>query len=386
MTKKICIITGTRAEYGLLRPLIDKINLSNYFELKLVATAMHLSPEFGLTYKLIEADGFIIDKKIEILLSSDTAVGISKSVGLAIISFSEYFSEETPDMVIVLGDRFEIFSVVAAATLAKIPVAHVHGGETTEGAYDEAFRHCISKMSYLHFTSTEEYKMRVIQLGEDPSRVFNVGALGVENIKRLSLININTLEDYINFKLDKPYGLVTFHAVTLETSTSESQVYELLMALDSFPNMKFLITKGNSDNNGRIINSLLENYYEKNKERVRLFTSMGQIAYLSAMKHCSMVLGNSSSGIIEAPTFNIPTINIGDRQKGRIQANSIINCNSKKDAIIESIKKALNADYINSLNSIFNPYDGGDTSSQIMDILIKVLNSPINLKKKFYDL
>ena len=386
MTKKICIITGTRAEYGLLRPLIDKINLSNDFELKLVATAMHLSLEFGLTYKLIEADGFIIDKKIEILLSSDTAVGISKSVGLAIISFSEYFSEETPDLVIVLGDRFEIFSVVTSATLAKIPVAHVHGGETTEGAYDEAFRHCISKMSYLHFTSTEEYKRRVIQLGEDPSRVFNVGALGVENIKRLSLIDVNTLEDHINFKLDKPYGLVTFHAVTLETSTSESQVCELLMALDSFPNMKFLITKGNSDSNGRIINSLLEDYSEKNKDRIKLFTSMGQIAYLSAMKHCSMVLGNSSSGIIEAPTFNIPTINIGDRQKGRIQTKSIINCTSKKDAIIESIKKALNVDYINSLNSIVNPYDGGDTSCKIMDILIKVLHSPINLKKKFYDL
>jgi len=386
MTKKICIITGTRAEYGLLRPLIDKINLSNDFELKLVATAMHLSLEFGLTYKLIEADGFIIDKKIEILLSSDTAVGISKSVGLAIISFSEYFSEETPDLVIVLGDRFEIFSVVTAATLAKIPVAHVHGGETTEGAYDEAFRHCISKMSYLHFTSTEEYKRRVIQLGEDPSRVFNVGALGVENIKRLSLIDVNTLEDHINFKLDKPYGLVTFHAVTLETSTSESQVCELLMALDSFPNMKFLITNGISDSNGRIINSLLEDYSEKNKDRIKLFTSMGQIAYLSAMKHCSMVLGNSSSGIIEAPTFNIPTINIGDRQKGRIQTKSIINCTSKKDAIIESIKKALNVDYINSLNSIVNPYDGGDTSCKIMDILIKVLHSPINLKKKFYDL
>jgi len=386
MAKKICIITGTRADYGLLRPLIDKINLSNDFELKLVATAMHLSPEFGLTYKLIEADGFIIDKKIEILLSSDTSVGISKSVGLAIISFSEYFSEETPDLVIVLGDRFEIFSVVTAATLAKIPVAHIHGGETTEGAYDEGFRHCISKMSYLHFTSTEEYKRRVIQLGEDPSRVFNVGALGVENIKNLSLFDINTLENWLNFKLDKPYGLVTFHSVTLETSTSESQVCELLMALDSFPNMKFLITKGNSDSNGRIINSLLEDYYEKNKDRVKLFISMGQIAYLSAMKYCSVVLGNSSSGIIEAPTFNIPTINIGDRQKGRIQAKSIINCTSEKDAIIKSIKKAQNADYINSLNSTVNPYDGGDTSSKIMDILIKALHSPINLKKKFYDL
>lgn len=384
MKKKICIVTGTRSEYGLLKPLIDKIN-NNNFELKLIATGMHLSPEFGMTYKFIEKDGYIIDKKIEILLSSDTPAGISKSMGLALISFSDYFNEENPHMVIILGDRFETFSVAAAATLAKIPIAHIHGGETTEGAYDEAFRHCISKMSYLHFTSTEEYRKRVIQLGEDPSRVFNVGALGIENIKNLPLIDINALEHQLNFKLDKPYGLVTFHSVTLETDTSKNQVCELLKALDSFPNMKFLITKGNSDSSGRIINNILEDYCEKNKKRVKLFTSMGQIAYLSAMKHCSIVLGNSSSGIIEAPTFNIPTINIGGRQKGRIQAKSIINCNPNKDDIIASIKKALNVEYINSLKSIINPYDGGDTSCKIINILIKILNSPINLKKKFYD-
>lgn len=386
MKKKICIITGTRSEYGLLKPLIDKINNSNYFELKLIATGMHLSSEFGMTYKFIEKDGYIIDKKIEILLSSDTPSGISKSMGLALISFSDYFNEENPHMVIILGDRFETFSVAAAATLAKIPIAHIHGGETTEGAYDEAFRHCISKMSYLHFTSTEEYRKRVIQLGEDPSRVFNVGALGIENIKNLPLIDLNALEHQLNFKLDKPYGLITFHSVTLETHTSDNQVCELLKALDSFPNMKFLITKGNSDSNGRIINNILEDYCDKNKHRVKLFTSMGQIAYLSAMKHCSIVLGNSSSGIIEAPTFNIPTINIGDRQKGRIQAKSIINCNPNKDDIIASIKKALNVEYINSLKSIVNPYDGGDTSCKIINILNKILNSSINLKKKFYDL
>lgn len=386
MRKKICIITGTRSEYGLLKPLIDKINNSDNFELKLVATGMHLSSEFGLTYKFIENDGYIIDKKIEILLSSDTSVGILKSMGLALISFSDYFSEENPHMVIVLGDRFETFSVAVTATLAKIPIAHIHGGETTEGAYDEAFRHCISKMSYLHFTSTEEYRRRVIQLGEDPSRVFNVGALGIENIKNLPLIDINTLEHQLNFKLDKPYGLVTFHSVTLETDTSKKQVCELLEALDIFPDMKFLITKGNSDSSGRIINNLLEDYCKKNEDRVKLFTSMGQTAYLSAMKHCSVVLGNSSSGIIEAPTFNIPTINIGDRQKGRIQAKSIINCNPNKDDIIASIKKAVNVEYINSLKPIINPYDGVDTSCKIMNILIKVLNSPINLKKKFYDL
>lgn len=386
MKKTICIVTATRSEYGLLKPLIDIINNCDYFILKLVVTGMHLSPEFGFTYKFIEKDGFIIDRKIEILLSSDTSVGISKSMGLSLISFSEYFSSESIDIVIVLGDRFEIFSAVTAATVSKIPVVHIHGGETTEGAYDESFRHCISKMSYLHFTSTEAHKKRVIQLGEDPSRVFNVGALGVENIKSLSPISLKDLENLISFKLDKPYGLVTFHPVTLESNSSETQVNELLKALESFPNMKFLITKSNCDTGGISINKILEDYCEKNKDKAKLFSSLGQIPYLSAMKYSSMVIGNSSSGIIEAPSFNIPTINIGDRQKGRVQSKSIINCNPNYSDIISSINKGLSTEFTNLIKVNLNPYDGVDTSSKILKIIYKTLQSPIDLKKKFYDL
>lgn len=386
MKKKLCIITATRAEYGLLRPLIDKIYNCNSFILNLVVTGMHLSPEFGYTYKFIESDGFKIDRKIETLLSSDTSVGISKSMALSLISFSEYFSDSNIDMLIVLGDRFEILSSVTAATIANIPVAHIHGGETTEGAYDESFRHCISKMSYLHFTSTESYRKRVIQLGEDPIRVFNVGALGVENIKNITPISLKNLETLLNFKLDKPYALVTFHPVTLENNSFEAQITDLLEALDSFPNMKFLITKSNCDTGGMSINNILENYCSKNKANAILFSSLGQTPYLSAMKYCSMVIGNSSSGIIEAPSFNIPTINIGNRQKGRLQSNSIINCNPTSSAIINSINQGLSPEFINSINIDSSPYDGGDTSSKILEIIYETLDSPIDLKKKFYDL
>ncbi|MBU3090463.1 UDP-N-acetylglucosamine 2-epimerase (hydrolyzing), partial [Clostridium gasigenes] len=327
MVKKICIVTGTRAEYGLLRPLIDKVNEDNDLELQLIATGMHLSPEFGMTYTNIIDDGHKINEKIEILLSSDTSVGISKSMGLATISFAEAFERLKPDIIVVLGDRYEIFSVCSAAVTAKIPIAHLHGGETTEGAFDEVFRHCITKMSYLHFTSTEEYRKRVIQLGENPNRVFNVGAIGVENIVSLDLLEKREIEKSIGFTLDKPFGLVTFHPVTLENNTSEYQFRELLKALDEMDGMKFIITKANSDSDGRVINKMIDEYEKDNKDKIIAFTSMGYLRYLSAMKYCNSVIGNSSSGIIEAPSFNKPTINIGDRQKGRMQAESVINCN-----------------------------------------------------------
>lgn len=386
MKKTICVVTGTRAEYGLLKPLIKKINNSSSLILNLVVTGMHLSPEFGYTYKFIENDQIKINKKIETLLSSDTSVGISKSMGLSLISFSEYFSSEKFDMLIVLGDRFEILSVATAATICHIPICHIHGGETTEGAYDESFRHCISKMSYLHFTSTELYRKRVIQLGENPNRVFNVGALGVENIKNISLMSLNSLENLLNFKLDKPYALVTFHPVTLENSTFEYQINELLKALDSFPNMKFLITKSNCDTGGTSINKILENYCSNNESNAILFSSLGQTAYLSAMSYASMVIGNSSSGIIEAPSFNIPTINIGNRQKGRFQSSSTINCNPISSEIISSIIKGLSNEFRQSLINTINPYEGYNTSTNILKIIEETLNSNIDLKKNFYDL
>ncbi|MBU3105437.1 UDP-N-acetylglucosamine 2-epimerase [Clostridium gasigenes] len=386
MKKKVCIVTSTRADYSLLKPLISKFDIALDFNLNLVVTGMHLSYEFGATYNIIESDGFKIDKKIEILLSSDTKVGISKSMGLAIISFSEYFNETCPDILIVLGDRFEIFAIVSAANIANIPVAHLHGGETTEGAYDEAFRHCITKMSYLHFTSTKEYSKRVIQLGENPIRVFNVGSIGVENIKTLPLLSLQELESCIDFKLDLPYGLITYHPVTLEKSSPKNQVYELLDALANFSNMKFLITKGNCDTNGREINNILEKYSKINNENFKFFTSLGEVPYLSSMKYSSLVIGNSSSGILEAPSFKIPTVNIGDRQKGRIQAESIINSEPNSSSITLAIKKSLSPEFKNTLQSIVNPYGGEDTCNKIINIITKFLNSTIDLKKTFYNI
>ena len=379
--KKVCVVTGTRAEYGLLKPLID-----NDLELQLIVTGMHLSPEFGMTYNEIIDDGYKVNEKIEILLSSDTPVGISKSMGLATISFAEAFERLKPDMLVVLGDRFEIFAVCSSAVVAKIPIAHLHGGETTEGAFDEAFRHSITKMSYLHFTSTDEYKKRVIQLGENPKRVFNVGAIGVENIIKMELMSKDELEKSIGFNLRDSFSLVTFHPVTLESSTSEEQIKEVLNALDSIDDMKYIITKANSDSDGRIINRFIDEYCNNNKEKVISFTSMGYKRYLSAMKYCDMVIGNSSSGIIEAPSFKKATINIGDRQKGRTQAKSIINCKPIKNQIVESINYAKSNKFKSVLNNVVNPYGNGETSEKIIIEIKKVLNNPIDIKKSFYNI
>lgn len=387
MKKNICIITGTRAEYGLLCPLIEKINKDDKLNLQLVVTGMHLSPEFGLTYKQIEEDGYKIDEKVEILLSSDTSIAISKSMGLAMISFSEVFDRLKPDMVVVLGDRYEIFSAVSVANISRIPVCHLHGGETTEGAFDENLRHSITKMSYLHFTSTEEYRKRVIQLGESRDRVFNVGAIGIENIKKMNLLSKEELEKSIDFKLDKKYAIVTFHPVTLENNTAKNQFKELLLSIDSTKDLKVIFTKANSDTDGRIINKMIDEFVLTDKERFISFTSMGSLRYLSAIKYSNVVIGNSSSGIVEVPSFNKPTINIGDRQKGRIQAKSIINCEPVKNDIEKAIDKALSDEFLENIKDIKNPYGDGNVSNKIMEKIKYFLeNDKINLKKKFYDL
>lgn len=383
--KKVCVVTGTRAEYGLLRPLIEKINKDNELTLQLVATGMHLSPEFGLTYREIEEAGFYIDEKIEILLSSDTSIGIAKSMGLAMISFSECFARLKPDMIVVLGDRYEIFSAVSAAVVARIPVTHLYGGETTEGAFDEAFRHSITKMSYLHFTSTEEYRQRVIQLGENPLRVFNVGALGIENIKTAALLSKQELENNIDFKMAEKTALVTFHPVTLENNTSQEQFKNLIDALDEVTDLKIIFTKANSDTDGRIINKMIDDYVSGHKEKAVSFTSMGQLKYLSAMKYASVIAGNSSSGIVEAPSFKVPTVNIGDRQKGRVQAKSIINCCPYKEDIYNSIMKALSCDFLMSIEKMNNPYGEGNVSGKVLAIIKENFKYGVDLKKSFYD-
>lgn len=385
MKKKICILTATRAEYGLLKPIIKKLNMTKGFEVCIVVTGAHLSTEFGLTYKEIEQDGIKIDEKIEIILSADTPSAISKSMGLAMISFADYFERLKPDMLVVLGDRYETLAIVAVAMNQRIPIAHLYGGETTEGAIDESIRHAITKLSYLHFTSTEEYRNRVIQLGENPERVFCVGAIGIENILNEELMSKSALEKSINYKLDKPYAMVTFHPVTLENNKSEEQVKALLDVFKLYKDMKFIFTKANADTNGRIINQMIDDFVDKNDHAIA-FDSLGMIKYLSAIKYCTMIIGNSSSGLVEAPSFGIPTINIGDRQKGRLQADSVINCEPVKDEIKNAIELALSADFKGKAKNTINPYGAGNTSEKIVDIIKEyILNDKINLKKKFYD-
>jgi GDP/UDP-N,N'-diacetylbacillosamine 2-epimerase (hydrolysing) len=382
--KKICVVTGTRAEYGLLYWLMKEIEADKDLELQLIVTGMHLSSEFGLTYKEIEKE-FKIDKKIEMLLSSDTSIGISKSMGLAQISFAEAYDELKPDMVIVLGDRYEIFSAASAAMIAKIPVAHLHGGETTEGAFDESIRHSITKMSHLHFTATDEYKNRVIQLGEHPNRVFNVGGMGIENIKRLKLLSKEEFEKSIDFKLNKKNVLVTFHPVTLENSTAKEQFQELLDAIDELEDTNIIFTKANSDTDGRVINQMIDEYVTKNFHKSIGFTSLGQLRYLSALQFVDAMVGNSSSGLTEAPSFKIGTINIGDRQKGRIKADSVIDCVSNKENIKKIFEKLYSLEFQNILSDVQNPYGNGCASIKIIEEVKKVDLTDI-LKKSFYNL
>lgn len=382
--RKVCVVTGTRAEYGLLYWLLKEIEADNDLKLQIIVTGMHLSPEFGLTYKEIEKD-FKIDKKIDMLLSSDTAIGISKSMGLAQISFSEAYDSLKPDIVVVLGDRYEIFSAASAAMIARIPIAHIHGGEATEGLIDEAIRHSITKMSHLHFTATDEYRNRVIQLGEHPDRIFNVGGMGIESIKRLKLLTREEFEESIKFKLNKKNILVTFHSVTLENSTAGEQFQELLNAIDKLEDTNIIFTKANSDTDGRVINLMIDEYVSKNRNKSICFTSLGQLRYLSALQYMDAVVGNSSSGLAEAPSFKIGTINIGDRQKGRIKASSVIDCKSDKNSILVAFDKLYSAEFQQTLKNIINPY-GDDYPSKKIVKIIKEVDLENILKKSFYDL
>lgn len=386
--KKICVVTGTRAEYGLLKPLIKRISEDSDVELQIVVTGMHLSPEFGLTYKEIEEDGYTIIDKNEMLLSSDTPNGITKSIGLATIGFADIFTRIQPDIVVLLGDRFETYAAATTAMIHRIPIAHIHGGELTEGAIDDAIRHSITKMSALHFTSTEEYRRRVIQLGEQPERVYNVGALGVENIKKQQLLSKEELGKNIKFSLDKPYVVITYHPVTLESDTAEEQFTSLLNALDEVEGYKLIFTKANADTDGRIINQLIDKYVERNKYKAVAFSSLGMVRYLSVLKYCEMVIGNSSSGLLEAPSFMVPTVNIGDRQKGRVRAQSVIDCRNDEESILSAIRKAELMRKEGMCREMNNPYEGLDTSKRIYQIIkTRIESTTIGLiKKKFYDL
>ena len=382
--RKICVVTSTRAEYGLLYWLLKEIEADSELELQLIVTGMHLSPEFGLTYKEIEKE-FKIDKKIEIVGSSHSKLDICTEIARVYEKFTPAFSELKPDILVLLGDRYEIFGVAGVASIMQIPIAHIHGGETTQGAFDEAFRHSITKMSHIHFAATREYASRIIQLGEEPGRVFNVGGPGIENIKKLNLLNKDEFEKSINFKLTKKNILITFHPVTLENGSAKEQFSELLKAIDELKDTNFIFTKANSDIDGDVINKMIDEYISKNSQKAVTFASLGQLRYLSAIKFVDIVLGNSSSGLSEVPSFKKATINIGDRQKGRAKASSVIDVRPVKEEILAAIKKVYSKEFEQVLKDTTNPYDGGNSSKKMLKILKEIKLDGI-LKKKFYDI
>lgn len=386
MKRNVCVVTGTRAEFGLLLPLLKRINDNQDMHLRLVVTGSHLGERFGHTVDEIDREKLPIHAKLPIPLEGDSKADMARATGAAIQVFAEYFQQNRPDLLIVLGDRFEIFAAASSAAILGIPIAHIHGGETTEGAVDEFFRHSITKMSFLHFTSCEVYRQRVIQLGEDPKRVFNVGALSVENILTLPLLNLENLNTQLPFNLQAPFSIVTFHPVTQEDAAAEKQIRELIAALSVFPDMMFLITKANADAGGRLINQVWD---EEAKAHINwaVVPSLGVLRYLSALKYAKMVIGNSSSGMIEAPAFHIPTVNIGDRQKGRIQSTSIINCPPEKEAIIVGMQHALDPAFNEEIQALASPFGDGATSTQILHVIREFLRSGVRkTQKPFYDI
>ncbi len=383
--KKICVVTGTRADYGLLRWVMHEIAVAPGLQLQVTVTGAPLSPEFGLTWRNIVEDGFSIDAKVEMLLGSDTSVGITKSLGLAVAGFADALAALRPDLLLVLGDRYEILGAVAAATMARIPVAHLHGGEVTEGAFDDAIRHAITKMSHLHFVAAEDYRRRVLQLGEAPEHVHNVGGLGIDNILRLKLLDRTELEESLNFKLGPRNLLVTFHPVTLEPGTSAAQMAELLAALDSLSDTRLLFTMPNADTENRQLIEMLQAFVARRPDTAKLWTSLGQLLYLSCLQQVDGVVGNSSSGIIEAPSFRIGTINIGERQRGRLRAASVIDCAPTKRAIAGALRQLFSGEFRARLPRVSNPYGEGGAAARVAAIL-SACEPRTLLKKKFHDL
>lgn len=381
---KVCIVTATRAEYGLLKPLMHAIKSEPQWQLQILATGAHLSSEFGLTYKEIEKDGFEIDAKVEMLVSSDTSEAIVKSMGLGMIGFADALKNLKPDLLVILGDRYEMLSMASAALIFKIPLVHIHGGEITEGAYDDAIRHSITKMAHLHFASTETYKNRIVQLGENPKFVHNVGAIGLDNVFGMSLLTKDELEENLGIQFKKYNYQVTFHPSTLDTQSPDEQFDILLRAIEVQENSFFVFTKSNADTGGRIINQLIDDFTNKHPENSIAFSSLGSLRFLSLLQICDAIVGNSSSGIVEAPSLKTATINIGDRQKGRLQAESTLNVAVDFNDIKAAFEKLKSDEFQKTISTARNPYGNGNAVEKIMDVLRKV-----NLKdfqyKKFYD-
>lgn len=384
--KRIAILTATRAEYGLLAPVIKKLDMEPEIDVRVVVTGMHLCGEFGMTVNEIRQDGVHIDREIDIRIDSDTPAGISKTMSRALAGFADYFAENKPDALMVLGDRYETLAVCIAAMNERIPIIHLHGGEATLGAVDEAIRNAITKMSYLHFTATEEYRKRVIRMGEAPDRVFMSGAVGVENALGVERMSKGELEQSLGCELGDSFAVLTFHPVTLENNTAQNQIDELIKAMEKYPDITFLCTKANADVDGKIINESLRQCADTHRN-VLLYDSLGVRRYLSALSYAEFVIGNSSSGIIEVPSFGIPTINIGDRQKGRIQAESVINCEPLFEDIADAIEKARSLQFRNHIRNISNPYGDGKASDVIVDVTKDfLLNDKFETQKKFYDI
>lgn len=378
--RKVCIVTGTRAEYGLFLPIIQKIQKSNHLELQIVATTMHLSEEFGLTYKQIEADGFTINEKVENLFTANSKTGIAKSTGMATTLLSDTFSRLSPDIILLLGDRFETHAAATTAMLMNIPIAHIHGGEITEGAIDEQIRHSITKMSYLHFASMEQYKQRIIQMGESPERVFCTGAPGLDNILNMPLLDEALLAKEIGWEIVHPIAVFTFHSETLSTLDIKEQIEKILHAIKK-SGINVLFTYANADDGGRMINQTIEKFVSGNTQKYHVVKSLGQLKYLSALKSADLLIGNTSSGIIEAASFHRPVVNIGDRQKGRLQSGNVVNCNI--DSLDEAITKAQTIDFIKHCQEVINIYGEGNSANEITRHLETHNFSSI---KRFHDL
>lgn len=385
MKRTICVITGSRAEYGLLYPLLDTLRKDRRCTLSLVVTGMHLCPEFGSTYKEIENDGFTIRRKVRVLSSDDTVKGLASSIGKGIEKITRLLAELEPDVVVLLGDRFEIFAAAVAAHITRIPIAHIHGGELTEGVIDDAFRHAITKMASLHFTATDRYRKRIVQLGESPKTVFNVGALGLDNIRKTRLLSKEAVEKSLGLPFNKRNILITFHPVTLESGTHERQFKALLTVLDELEDTNLYFTKANADTGGRRINKLIDLYVSFRPAKARAFASLGRLRYLSLMQYVDAVVGNSSSGIIEAPSFRIGTVNIGDRQRGRIRAKSVLDCKNTTQSIRKAITTLYSPKFRSALRGVDNPYGRGNASARIAKVL-KQYPLQEGVKKRFYDL
>lgn len=382
--KSVCVVTGTRAEFGLLKPLIALIHKSPMLDLQLVVTGMHLSPEFGMTVSEIEGSGFVIARRIEMLLSSDSPAAVTKSVGLGLIGFADALAELRPDLLILLGDRFEILSAATAAMVARVPIAHIHGGEATEGLIDEAIRHSITKMSHIHFVATEAYRRRVIQLGEQPDHVFTVGALGIDNLREENFLEVELLSEELEIDFQDLTILVTFHPVTLEQNSSGAHIAELLAALSEFSRATIIFTMPNADSDGRIIIERINEYVSAHQHSYA-FSSLGSSRYLSCVRVADVVVGNSSSGIIEVPALGKPTVNIGDRQRGRIRGSSVIDCEPERDAIVAAIRKATTKEFSEHAKVAVNPYGSGGASRAVLEQL-ENLNFAELIKKQFFDI